>query len=200
MNRDLRIGLSLSLLVCGAAGAFCFRADPVAVDSPADPPELAEAPPPVGPPPEPVRLTPPPAPPVPSELSVAGPPPAPVPAVGPPPVPIVTSAPVPPVEFAAADPPPPVTPAAAPAADPPRQYTVAPGDTLSGIAERELGSHRRYSAIYEANRDRLDSPDALKVGMVLRIPDRLGRRPAASSPLSPQGEGKDGTPRPTGRS
>ena len=165
MNRDLRIGLSLSLLVCGAAGAFCFRADPVAVDAPADPPELAEVPPPIGPPPEPVRLTPPPTPPV----AVTGPPPAPVPAVGPPPVAVVAPAPVPPVEFAAVDPP----PAAAPAADAARQYTVAPGDTLSGIAERELGSHRRYAAIYEANRDRLESPDALKVGMVLRIPDRL---------------------------
>ncbi|NNJ26881.1 hypothetical protein LzC2_29760 [Planctomycetes bacterium LzC2] len=53
----------------------------------------------------------------------------------------------------------------------PRTYVVAPGDTLSGIAEKALGSHRKYHAIYDANRDVLASPDALKVGMTLRIPD-----------------------------
>ena len=52
-----------------------------------------------------------------------------------------------------------------------RAYTVQVGDTLSGIAERELGDHRRYFDIYAANRDRLVDPDALKVGMVLRLPE-----------------------------
>ena len=193
MNRDLRIGLSLSLLTLGVAGAFCFRidpaavdptaADPVAVDPAAVDPAVAEAadekaieddsslaanpaPVPVEPPPEPVRLTPP------APVVAAAPVPLPVPAVGPPP---------------GADPPPPSAALAefgakeepeAHETSPsdrsgPRTYTVSPGDTLSGIAERELGSHRRYHTIFEANRDTLESPDALRVGMTLRIPDRL---------------------------
>ena len=54
----------------------------------------------------------------------------------------------------------------------PNNYTVQEGDNLSTIAQRMLGSSRRYLAIYELNRDVLDSPDDLKPGMVLRIPSR----------------------------
>ncbi|WP_166824532.1 LysM peptidoglycan-binding domain-containing protein [Thalassoroseus pseudoceratinae] len=52
----------------------------------------------------------------------------------------------------------------------PRTYRIRPGDTLSEIAWRELGSSRRYHELYEANRDRLKHPDNLPVGMELRIP------------------------------
>jgi len=50
------------------------------------------------------------------------------------------------------------------------EYTVRYGDTLSGIAERTLGSPNRYRDIFEANRDRMSSPDQLRVGEALRIP------------------------------
>lgn len=50
------------------------------------------------------------------------------------------------------------------------EYTVQFGDTLSGIADRFLGSHLRYREIYEANKDRMESPDRLRVGKALRIP------------------------------
>lgn len=50
------------------------------------------------------------------------------------------------------------------------EYKVQFGDTLSGIAERFLGAQSRYREIYEANRDRMKSPDQLKVGSSLRIP------------------------------
>ncbi len=50
------------------------------------------------------------------------------------------------------------------------EYTVKYGDTLSGIAQRFLGSQSRYQEIYEANRDRMSSPDRLDVGKPLRIP------------------------------
>ncbi|GAB5443848.1 MAG: hypothetical protein Fues2KO_41970 [Fuerstiella sp.] len=50
------------------------------------------------------------------------------------------------------------------------EYTVQFGDTLSEIAERFLGSQTRYRDIYEANRDRMASPDQLKVGKAIRIP------------------------------
>ncbi len=49
-------------------------------------------------------------------------------------------------------------------------YEVRPGDTLSELAQRFLGSSRRYHELYEANRDVLSSPHALRAGVVLRIP------------------------------
>lgn len=49
-------------------------------------------------------------------------------------------------------------------------YEVQPGDTLSELAGRFLGSTRRFLELYEANRDILASPDDLQVGMLLKIP------------------------------
>jgi Tfp pilus assembly protein FimV len=66
--------------------------------------------------------------------------------------------------------PPRTEPAPANAPATPRTYTVQKNDSLSEIAQRVLGSGRKYLAIYEANRDVLSSPDALRPGMVLRIP------------------------------
>ncbi len=50
------------------------------------------------------------------------------------------------------------------------QYTVAPGDTLSSIAERFLGDAERWRAIIQANRDQIEDPDRIFVGQVLRVP------------------------------
>jgi len=50
------------------------------------------------------------------------------------------------------------------------EYTVRLGDTLSEISERFLGAQSRYREIYEANKDRMASPDHLKVGKAIRIP------------------------------
>jgi len=52
-----------------------------------------------------------------------------------------------------------------------RTYTVRKDDNLSKIARRLLGSGTKYWAIYEHNRDVLASPDDLRPGMVLKIPD-----------------------------
>jgi nucleoid-associated protein YgaU len=49
-------------------------------------------------------------------------------------------------------------------------YVVRPGDTLSGLAQRFLGSTHRYHELYEINRDVLSDPDRLPQGAVLRIP------------------------------
>lgn len=49
-------------------------------------------------------------------------------------------------------------------------YTVQSGDTLSGVAAKTLGTTRKYEAIYEANRDVLATPNSLRIGMKLRIP------------------------------
>ncbi len=52
----------------------------------------------------------------------------------------------------------------------PREYTVRKGDTLGEIAQRELGSSKRWEAIVAANRRVINDPDDIRVGMVLRIP------------------------------
>ncbi len=52
-------------------------------------------------------------------------------------------------------------------------YQIRPGDTLSVLAEKHLGSSRRYMEIYQANRDILRSPDDIQVGMLIRIPPRV---------------------------
>jgi hypothetical protein len=59
-----------------------------------------------------------------------------------------------------------------------QQYTVRAGDTLSGLAARFLGSSQRYREIFEANREVLATPDDLRIGMVLTIPERLSPRAA----------------------
>src|SRR5215211_1408467 len=48
-----------------------------------------------------------------------------------------------------------------------RMITVRRGDTLSSIAERELGSAARWIDIFRANRAQLSDPDELAVGMQL---------------------------------
>lgn len=56
-----------------------------------------------------------------------------------------------------------------------RRYTVAKGDTLMSIARRILKDDGRWREIYELNRDKLSSPDSIKVGMELKLPvERAG--------------------------
>lgn len=61
-------------------------------------------------------------------------------------------------------------PAQPTAASAPRSYTVQSGDTLSRISAKVYGTPSRWIDIYQANRDRLSSENALKVGQELRIP------------------------------
>ena len=68
-------------------------------------------------------------------------------------------------------------------------HTVRPGDTLSSIALQHLGGSTRYSEIFELNHDLLASPDALQIGMELKIPPKTrirssvpGDAPARSTP------------------
>jgi nucleoid-associated protein YgaU len=51
-------------------------------------------------------------------------------------------------------------------------HTVAKGDTLGAIAKHWYGEAKAYTTIYEANTDKLSSPDAVEVGQVLTIPLR----------------------------
>lgn len=51
-----------------------------------------------------------------------------------------------------------------------QSYTVQAGDTLTRISSKVYGESGRWTEIFEANRDLLPSPNALKPGQVLRIP------------------------------
>ena len=61
----------------------------------------------------------------------------------------------------------PVIPAEPPAL---RAYTVRPGDSLSEIALRFMGSAQRWQQLYELNRSAITNPDAIRVGTVLKVP------------------------------
>ncbi len=54
------------------------------------------------------------------------------------------------------------------------EYRVSRGDTLSGIAQRFYGSSRWTDFLFQANRDRLASPGAIRVGQTLLIPPKPG--------------------------
>jgi nucleoid-associated protein YgaU len=65
--------------------------------------------------------------------------------------------------------PPPAT-APAPAADGPRTYQVASGDTLAKISKQFYGTSTHWQKILEANHDKLRDDKSLQVGMELTIP------------------------------
>lgn len=74
-------------------------------------------------------------------------------------------------------------PPAPPAAE--REYTVLAGDTLIGIAKRELRDPTRWYDIFERNRDVLNSPDELRAGMLLRLPPPAEPPPSRSRSRRP---------------
>lgn len=64
-------------------------------------------------------------------------------------------------------------------------YTVQRGDNLSSIALDTLGDSERYMEIFKANRDVLKDPDALRKGMVLKIPHKPNETVKPTAPTSP---------------
>lgn len=50
-------------------------------------------------------------------------------------------------------------------------YTVQSGDTLSGISSKVYGTSRHYKKILETNKDVIDDPNTLQVGLKLVMPD-----------------------------
>lgn len=61
-------------------------------------------------------------------------------------------------------------------------YTVVKGDSLWKIAQNHLGSGRRWTEIYEANKGTIKNPSQIQVGQVLQIP---GSAPAPVQPIQP---------------
>lgn len=61
-------------------------------------------------------------------------------------------------------------------------YRVGSEDTLSGISQKTLGRSSRYMEIFEANKELMGSPDRLKPGIVLRLPQDASQLKVVSSP------------------
>jgi nucleoid-associated protein YgaU len=57
-----------------------------------------------------------------------------------------------------------------------RSHTVREGETLFSLAQHYYGDRDKFDLIYRVNRDQLDSPESLKPGTVLVIPE-LGDAP-----------------------
>jgi nucleoid-associated protein YgaU len=64
------------------------------------------------------------------------------------------------------------------------RHRIRDGDTLTGLAERHLGSAARAGEIFDANREVLSNPDLLPIGMELKIPPRE-QSPQPQRPLVP---------------
>jgi len=89
------------------------------------------------------------------------------------------------------------TPAESPAAESPSTgrhatVTVHSGDTLSAIAQRELGSAEDWPKLFEANKgvqapdgERLTDPDVVIPGMVLAVPGAPATPAPAPAPATP---------------
>ncbi|MFH0911036.1 MAG: LysM peptidoglycan-binding domain-containing protein [Planctomycetota bacterium] len=54
----------------------------------------------------------------------------------------------------------------------PEFYTTRPGDTLTGVANRQCGASNLWREIARLNRDALPNPNNLKPGLRLRLPSR----------------------------
>ena len=67
-----------------------------------------------------------------------------------------------------------------PAVAQPATYTVKPGDSFSKIAREHLGSDSRWREVFELNRDKVESPEALQAGMEIRLP--RSNTPVAATP------------------
>lgn len=57
------------------------------------------------------------------------------------------------------------------------QHTVVAGDCLWNIAKKYLGNGSRYTEIVELNRDKIQNPNLIYPGTVLKLPGREGGLP-----------------------
>jgi LysM repeat protein len=61
----------------------------------------------------------------------------------------------------------------------PATYTVKPGDTLSSIAQRLYHSPKYWTVLYWANKAKITSVDEITAGLVLKVPPKPAKIPAA---------------------
>jgi nucleoid-associated protein YgaU len=79
-----------------------------------------------------------------------------------------------------------------------RLYTVQAGDTLSGISVKVYNTSRYVNQIHEANKEKLEDPSMLYVGMKLVMPD-LPRKEAVASVAPGTGAVRTASPDASGK-
>lgn len=80
------------------------------------------------------------------------------------------------------------------------EYTVESGDSLSSIAQEQLGDSSRWKEIYEANKDTIEDPNLIYVGQTLIIPDGETEEKNEDEPqVTTPGKLTDGTYTGTGK-
>ena len=52
-----------------------------------------------------------------------------------------------------------------------KTYTVEKGDTLQKISKKVYGTSKKWHKIYELNKEKLKSPDKIKAGQKLLLPE-----------------------------
>jgi len=62
------------------------------------------------------------------------------------------------------------------------EYQIDRRDTLSHLAKDRLGDPERWRELFDINRDRLDDPSFLPIGLKIRLPKKAGSGPGASFP------------------
>jgi nucleoid-associated protein YgaU len=59
--------------------------------------------------------------------------------------------------------------------DEPTYYEIKSGDSLSKIAQEQLGDPQRWKEIYEANSDEIKNPNLIYPGQKIKIPQDSSR-------------------------
>jgi nucleoid-associated protein YgaU len=52
-----------------------------------------------------------------------------------------------------------------------KYYTIVKGDSLSKIAKEVYGDYKKWTELFEANREVIKDPDLIYPGQTIRIPD-----------------------------
>lgn len=76
-------------------------------------------------------------------------------------------------------------------------YIVQPGDSLSSIAARLLGSPARWPELYGLNRERIETPSRIAVGARLQLPTSAAAEPGHADGDSDAGPLQQGTTAPS---
>lgn len=67
-----------------------------------------------------------------------------------------------------------------------QKYTVGKNDTLQKISKKFYGTTKKWTKIYDANKDVLSGPDKLYPGQTLNIPDAGEIKPSAETLSEPK--------------
>ncbi len=73
-----------------------------------------------------------------------------------------------------------------PVVSPSHPYIVIKGNTLWGIAGKELKNSFKWPVIYKRNRDRIDDPNFITEGLLINIPEQYSQAQADEAILMAQ--------------